>query len=81
MPNLFTIILLVMDQTSPSTPSIDAIQMYLMGVKEKGPVAPLPSTTLKSCFAQIGHAAKPRKTKTCLQVHKELRHWSEQTRA
>ena len=74
MPQLFTIILLVMDHASPSTPFMDAIQMYLMGMKKKQPVPPLPSTPRNFCFAQIGPVAKPRKTKTCLQVHKELRH-------
>jgi hypothetical protein len=60
--------------TPPSTPSMDAIDMYLMGVKEKRPVASLPTATLKSCFAQSGPMAKLRKTKTCCQVHKKLRH-------
>ena len=52
---------------SPSTPSMDAIDMYLKGVKEKRPMASLP------CFAQTGPVAKLRKTKTRLQVHKKLR--------
>ena len=34
--------------TPPSTPSMDAIDMYLMSVKEKRPVASLPTATLKS---------------------------------
>ena len=52
--------------TSTSTPSMDAIDMYLMGVKEKRPVASLPTATLKSCFARTGPVAKLRKTKVCL---------------
>ena len=53
---------------------MDAIEMYLMGVEEKGPVASLPTTTRKSCFVQTGPLAKLCKTKACLQVHKELHH-------
>ena len=60
--------------TSPSTPSMDAIDMYLKGVNEKRPVASLPTTTLNSCFAQTGPVPKLRKTKICLQVSKKLRH-------
>jgi hypothetical protein len=37
-------------------------------------VASLPTAPLKSCFAQTGPVAKLRKTNTCLQVHKKLRH-------
>lgn len=59
---------------STSTSSMDAIDMYLNGEKEKGPLVQFPTTTPRSCFAYTRPRAKPREIKTRLEIHKELHH-------